>query len=107
MLDYILDSIEAAEEEEIRRAAKANRPAFASRHEAYGVIKEEAEEAAYEHQRFNATFGLYWDAVRGDDFMGRQATLVEMNSIAEHAAAEWVQVAAMCRTALVSESEEE
>jgi len=65
-----------------------------SPHESYAVILEEYEEAQEEAERFGLALGRFWGAVRSNSATG--GILEAMQELAEKAAAEWVQVAAMC-----------
>lgn len=102
MLDAILTAVSKEVDEELVRAREFHNPVFASNHEAYAVIKEELEEAECEHAHFKTLVSEFWTAVKCDDDALSQELLLEMWQIAERAAAEWIQVAAMCRKAMAS-----
>lgn len=64
-----------------------------SSHEAYAIIKEELEEAMSSSQDFIDCFEYLWEAIKAND------TITELPSLQNYAlcaAAEWIQVAAMC-----------
>ncbi len=93
----LLFSIIKSEQEELKRASKKFGPHNNSHHESYAVIleeKQEAEESAFE---FEKAFEQYWDDVRHDQV--NPDVLAVMETAALRAAAEWVQVAAMCAKA--------
>jgi hypothetical protein len=98
----LLQSIIEAEDEELARASEKFGRCNNSHHESYGVIleeKQEAEEMAFE---FDKLFSDLWDGVKRNDV--NPETLKAMETAAQRAAAEWVQVAAMCRKATRCES---
>lgn len=65
-----------------------------SPHESYAVILEEYEEALAEAQSFEKNLRGFWNGVKANTSTNCQ--LQQMQRIAEKAAAEWIQVAAMC-----------
>ena len=88
---------------EYDRAAAKFGPAHNSPHEAYAVIFEEFEEAREDIHAFNYHFQNYWGSIKAN--APNENFLKNMHRIAEHAAAEWVQVAAMCLKALVKDGD--
>ncbi len=82
-------------------AANRKFPLFASNHEGYAVIKEEIEEAIEESNEVVDNFEVLWGVIR-ENGVG----LESVGYIKEHAikaAAEFIQVAAMCDKYLMSE----
>lgn len=65
-----------------------------SPHESYAIILEEYEEAKSESNMFEINLRGFWNSVKANTHTN--CCLQEMQDIAEKAAAEWVQVAAMC-----------
>lgn len=98
----VLKDVEKCAEEEYSRAATKCGNVFNSSHQAYGVIKEELEEAKDERAEFEKIFHDYWTAVK-DDVPETQLLCLEMMLVrAYRAAGEMVQVAAMCGKALIT-----
>ena len=73
-----------------------------SLHESYGIIKEEFEEAKNECSAFDSWFNSFWDMIKSNNQSDIPQTLKNMQTCAELAAAEWIQVAAMCYKAKLS-----
>ena len=90
----LLTEVKASVLMEYQRAAEKFGPANNSPHESYAVILEEYEEALAEKGVFEWNLRSFWSAVMANTASNCQ--LQQMQSIAEKAAAEWVQVAAMC-----------
>ncbi len=90
----VLCEVQASVFMEYERAKKKFGPANNSPHESYAVILEELEEAKSESTSFDCCLRLYWGDVRAD--RPAKCNLQQMQRIAEKAAAEWIQVAAMC-----------
>lgn len=80
---------------EYERATKKFGLANNSAHESYAVIKEEYEEAIEQGETFAAQLEYFWEEVKTNNAHKLQR-LTTMCDFAEHAAAEWIQVAAMC-----------
>ena len=98
----LLNEVEQAAKNELARANKKN-PLFNSPHEAYAVIKEEAEEAEYECARTRDAISQFWSYVKCDG--GATDILDYLNQTKESAinlAAEATQVAAMAQKAMDS-----
>jgi len=96
--NLLLDVHKLAEQEYDRAADKFG-PTNNSPHESYSVILEEFEEAQEDSERFNECLALFWKCIKSNVY--KNPMLSTMQEIAEHAAAEWVQVAAMCYKAMV------
>lgn len=90
----LLEQVQKLTTAEYRRAAQKFGRANNSPHESYAVILEEYEEAIEEGKLFGWHMRCYWDAIKTNK--KTKARLKHLQSIAEKAAAEWVQVAAMC-----------
>lgn len=90
----LLSEIQAAVFMEYERSTKKFGRANNSPHESYAVIKEEFEEATEAGSMFGQTLNEFWGMVRNDEVLADKCE--QMRAIAEHTAAEWVQVAAMC-----------
>ncbi len=101
-LNELAKDVQAAAAAEYNRAANKFGPKNNSPHESFGVIKEEYDEAKDEAYKFKQAFWAYWDSVKSNDHKRSKNLLAEMKQYAEKAAAEWIQVAAMCRKALLS-----
>ena len=77
-----------------------------SPHESYAVIKEEREEAQDEAYEFDVFEADYWNAVKKNDTESQTKLLRAMQDRAEKAAAEWIQVAAMCYKATIKREQD-
>ena len=88
---------------EYERAKEKFGAANNSQHESYAVILEEFEEAQSEAFMFEINLRSYWNGIKAGTMTKCQ--LEQMQSIAEKAAAEWVQVAAMCYKATKDKEE--
>ncbi|MCL1844431.1 MAG: hypothetical protein FWF77_00815 [Defluviitaleaceae bacterium] len=81
---------------EYDRAAAKFGAANNSPYESYAVILEEYEEAQEQIAKFAADFEIYWQRVKQNLTAEQYARLKCMQERAENAAAELIQVAAMC-----------
>ena len=86
---------------EYKRAEKAHGGTFHSAHEAYAVVLEEVEEVRAEMEAISRLADGIWMATRND--MPPMTGYKNMLETALQAAAECIQVAAMCRKALLGE----
>ena len=86
--------IRVAVEAEYARASAIHGPTFHSAHEGYAVILEEFEEAQTEDRAFEWNLRSWWNMIRANT--PTKCQLQQCRRIAEAAAAEWTQVAAMC-----------
>lgn len=102
MKDLLIE-VQTSEFLEYNRASKKFGETNNSSHESYAVIKEEFEEAKEKQEDFESLFNRYWTRVKNN--MDEAGALSELRSIAEHAAAEWIQVAAMCYKATAKKPE--
>ena len=85
-------------------AANEKFPLFNGKHEAYGVILEEFEEAQEEMQNLECMVGDYWKGTKENH--SQEETRKELEAIyntAVNLAVEAIQTAAMARKAIVSE----
>lgn len=90
----LLNEVQASVFTEYGRAADKFGPANNGPHESYAVILEAYDEALSEGRSFEWCLRSFWGAVKANTATNCQ--LQQMRSIAEKAAAEWIQVAAMC-----------
>ena len=82
---------------EYGRASEENCPYFNSIPEAYAIIKEEFEEATEEAEMFKQHFYRLWKQIRRNTPPEQILdNLTIMKDLSLCAAAEWIQVAAMC-----------
>lgn len=95
----LLDEIQISVLREYNRAAEKFGKANNSPHESYAVILEEFEEAQNEAHMFEWNQRDWWNAIKANT--ATKCQLQQMQGIAEKAAAEWIQVAAMCYKAQV------
>lgn len=101
-MEELLDEVERIMKNELVRANKKN-PLFNSPHEAYAVIKKEAEEAEYECALIKDALSQFWSYVKCDG--GAPDMLDCLDQTKEKAmnlAAESIQVAAMAQKAIDS-----
>lgn len=90
----LIRDIKSLSREELQHANSIF-PLFHSAHEGYGVLKEEIEEAEEEIQEVRENFGILWDTIR-ENGLGFES-IAEIEDHAIKAAAECIQVAAMCK----------
>ena len=95
----LMKEVRASVSVEYARAADKFGVANNSSHESYAVILEEFDEAQGQAEGFADEFKRYWAAVKCND-ADTAEMLSFMQDCAEHAAAEWIQVAAMCHKAM-------
>lgn len=92
---------------ELNRANTIHPPKFNSMHEAYAVILEELEEAEREISIFKGALEWsVWSNIKDDCYEMACAGFKDIEKIAIAAAAEMIQVAAMCRKARRNGKEE-
>ena len=92
---------------ELKRAAEKHGEKFNSRHEAFGVLMEELEEATLSHSLLQQCLIKYWDSVKKDekDIAGK---LDEIKLQAILLAVESIQIAAMaCKAQVLEENRKE
>lgn len=93
-----LSEIQKLVDKELKEANKKY-PRFHSDHEAYAVIKEEIEECEEDIRKMEMVLSYFWSNTKRDK---NSDNLIEgMKKIAMHAAAEAIQVAAMCDKTLI------
>jgi len=100
-LKELLNEVETSVFMEYQRAAEKFGIANNSAHESYAVLLEEFEEAKTEAEKFEAMLGFYWHGVKKNDVNICAECLPKMQEMAIRAAAEWIQVAAMCYKARI------
>lgn len=106
-MEKLLSEVKEIEKTEYGRAAEKFGGTFASAHEGYAVLKEEYEEARDASKMFSSSFHEYWTTIKCNNrYQGKQF-LYRMLELAECAAAEWLQVCAMCAKAIQSEEDSE
>lgn len=93
-----LSDIQKLVDKELEEANKKY-PLFHSDHEAYAVIKEEIEECEEDIRKMEMVLSYFWSNTKRDK---NSDNLIEgMKKISMHAAAEAIQVAAMCDKASI------
>lgn len=97
----LLNEVQAAVSSEYERASDKFGKVNNSPHESYAVILEEFEEAIFEGECFKNRFQSFWAHIKENDPEATQKVLPLLKEFAEHAAAEWIQVAAMCYKATI------
>ena len=98
----LLKEVELSVKSELERANKVH-PLFNSPHEAYAVIKEEAEEAEFELKYANERLSEFWNSVKHDRYeIDMYDCLCAVKECAVNLAAEAIQVAAMAQKAIDS-----
>ncbi len=97
----LLNRVQATVSMEYERTAKKFGKANNGPHESYAVILEEFQEATDCATGFAFLLERFWHDVKNDCTTTRNGDLKEMQDRAEHAAAEWIQVAAMCHKATI------
>ena len=102
MMTELLAGVELLAVQEKARAGQHHCPVFHSPHEAYGVIAEELLEARTEVSCLHGVEQSLLRVIHKDDHDLYCATLKELRNAAQRAAAELVQVVAMCDKALDS-----
>lgn len=100
-MKQLLEQIKSAVMDEYKRAGEKFGAFNNSPHESYAVILEEYEEARSSSVDFGVSLVKYWEDVKCNNVQAN-SRLLGMKQYAEQAAAEWVQVAAMCHKATVS-----
>lgn len=100
MRQGLIEAVQKTTEEELTAANKAWRQ-FASTHEGYAVILEEAQEAEMELQKVASQIAVIWELTKQNahgEIMKDAATKLEQ--AAQNMAAEAIQTAAMARKLL-------
>jgi len=95
-----IEKIEQLAQEELTRACAIHGDRFYSLHEAESVIREEIEEAETEFSQVSGVFKVLWRNIKANQ--DQSIIKTDLNLIrkyAIHAAAELIQVAAMCEKA--------
>lgn len=94
----LLNEVKASVMGEYDRAAAKYGKANNSPHESYAVILEEYEEAEEQANNFKNELERYWRLIKNN--ANTDPNLRLMWACAQLAAAEWIQVAAMCYKAM-------
>ena len=92
----LLSDVSALSLAEYNRASAKFGERNNSHHESYAVILEEFEEAIEEECGFQQNLERLWEEIKSNKTDCLSDRLTSMRKHAEHAAAEWIQVAAMC-----------
>lgn len=100
----ILIEIDRLAEEELKRANKIH-PMFHSDHEGWAVLQEEIEEVTDFMQSVHINSKNLWDAVKNDSEDISCEMAHHIRHLAEYAAAELIQVVAMCDKFVKSQEE--
>lgn len=87
-VDYLIDN-------ELDMARDEHGATFASMHEGFAVIKEEADEACDDLGAIKLKCGAMWQRVKNDDYKSASKYAEDIASCAERLACEAIQVAAM------------
>jgi len=104
-MNVIETEIKAAIDKELISACERF-PMFSSLHEAYGVIKEEVEEASEELEELKKYFDMAWGQIKLNNNELALNHLTRMQGAALRLAVEACQVSAMCIKARQSERKE-
>ena len=89
--------------DELERANKLHGDYFRSDHEGESVIREEMQEVDDETTEIEMHYSMMWEAVKDDNPMRAAQSAYKMQQAAIRAAAESIQVAAMCRKFIFSQ----
>lgn len=95
----LIKAIDSLVSDEIKAAADTHPPKFSSLHEGYAVVLEERDEAKDEIDIMDDWLLRAWDCIKVDDTKGAECYFLNAERRAIMAAAELIQVAAMCRKA--------
>lgn len=97
-MDAVKNDIKKLIDKELDAANEVN-PQFVNMHEAYGVIKEELEEAEDECEKAGRYLNIAWLNIKHDNIINTKTCLADVYKAAMNLAVEAVQVAAMCKKA--------
>jgi FMN phosphatase YigB (HAD superfamily) len=100
-MKQVLEAVEKLSVEELARANESF-PQFHSAHEGYAMLLEEVEELNAEMVQVNEGVKIVWVFIKGNFPQAEQ--LKRLKEVALHAAAEAIQVAAMCQKFAAIES---
>ena len=98
-MQELIDKIQELVAFELNRANTIHPPKFNSYHEAYAVILEEYEEMTAEVEKLKCHMGGLWNSIKADADERTHSWLEIMEKRAILAAAEAIQIAAVCRKA--------
>lgn len=99
-MQELIDKVQEIVAFELERANTIHPPKFNSMHEAYAVILEELEEAEREISTFKGALEWsVWSNIKDDCYEMAYEGFKDIERLAIAAAAEMIQVAAMCRKA--------
>ena len=95
----LIQSVAKTVAEEQLRAEKQYGKYNASSHESYAIIKEELDEAADDLTALSESMSKFWSSIKNNSVVEQISSTIDAEKNATQAAAELVQVAAMCRKA--------
>jgi len=98
-MKMLIDGVRELAMKELARAVEIHGSDFHSDHECYAVLKEEIEETEDEVRLLGEELQRLWLDVKSDNSQNAQQKIKYMQIIAEKAAAELIQVVAMCQKA--------
>jgi len=98
-VEKLLSEVQASVCNEYQRAAEEFGAAHNSLHESFAVILEELDEASDHTEMFQEQIKCFWVEIKQNKLSETRERLPIMHMLAEQAAAEWIQVAAMCKKA--------
>ena len=104
-MNAIKQDVKALVQKELEFANKKFPQTFRSRHEAYGVMLEEFEEAQDELENCEYCLNLFKNAMKMDGLINEENFLSKIKECAENLMAEAGQLAAMAQKALNSMEE--
>ena len=104
-MNAIRQDVEALAQKELESANKKFPSTFRSRHEAYGVMLEEFEEAQDELENCKYCLNYFKNAMKMDGIINEENFLSKTKECAENLMAEAGQLAAMAQKALNSMEE--
>jgi len=100
----LLSDVRNAVASEYDRAATKFGATHNSRHEAYAILREEFEETEDSIKQLSDGITLFWERLKGDCPTEEYLEMLQdMKYQAEHAAGEFIQVAAMAHKAMLTE----
>jgi len=100
-VENLLVEVQEAVSKEYQRASENFGAAHNSQHESFAVILEEIDEASDHTEMFQQQLKCFWVEIKQNKLSETRERLPIMQMLAEQAAAEWIQVATMCKKAAV------
>lgn len=102
MMDALLNEVKRSAESEMVRACLDHGLKYHSLHEGYGVLAEEVYEAEFEGKSIDGAFRVLLHDIRIGDEDIINTDLTEIARLAELAACEYIQIAAVAQKMLMS-----